>query len=71
MNYTVFHHRGETAYLFGNGGLLPDKPIVPYNIEEVINTPYVTETFQEKYFLIDSLDQLKSSVHYMFNKFLK
>ncbi len=36
---------------------------VPYNVEEIINTPYIKDHFQEKYFVIDSYDQLFNSVH--------
>lgn len=45
--------------------------MVPYNIEEVIETDYPTETFQDKYFVIKDKKQLKESVKFMYNKFIK
>jgi phenylalanine-4-hydroxylase len=48
---------GETKYCLG------DVPLrVPYNVRDVLDTPYIKEKFQEKYFVIDSYEQLYGSV---------
>jgi phenylalanine-4-hydroxylase len=48
---------GETRYALG------DIPIrLPYNVRQLLDTPYIKEKFQEKYFVIDSYEQLYGSV---------
>lgn len=59
---------GETSFLFDRG---ENNRMVPYNIEEVIETDYPTETFQDKYFVIKDKKQLKESVKFMYNKVIK
>jgi len=54
----VLSSSGETDY-----SLYSDKPKrVPYNVQEIINTPYIKDRYQEKYFVIDSFEQLYNSV---------
>jgi len=31
---------------------------VPFDLEQIIHTPYIKDTFQEKYFVLDSMEQL-------------
>jgi phenylalanine-4-hydroxylase len=48
---------GETKYALG------DIPVrIPYDVRLMLDTPYIKEKFQEKYFVIDSYDQLYASV---------
>lgn len=49
---------GETNYSLESD--IPQR--VPYNVREVLATPYIKEKFQEKYFIIDSYEQLYASV---------
>jgi len=48
---------GETAYCLGSE---PER--VPYDVQEIFNTPYRTDVFQQKYFVIDSFEQLYHSL---------
>lgn len=48
---------GETAYSLSSQ---PAKE--PYNVKRIIDTPYIKDKYQEKYFVIDSYEQLYSSV---------
>jgi phenylalanine-4-hydroxylase len=48
---------GETKYCLGD---IPER--VPYNVREILHTPYIKEKYQEKYFVIDSYEQLYGSV---------
>ena len=38
--------------------LSPAANRVPFNLDEVLATPYITDKFQEQYFVLDSMDQL-------------
>jgi phenylalanine-4-hydroxylase len=49
---------GETKYSLESD--IPQR--VPYNVEEIIDTPYIKDKYQEKYFVIDSYEQLYNSV---------
>ena len=44
---------GETKHSLSDSTLK-----LPFNVTEIINTPYRNDIFQEKYFVIDSFDQL-------------
>ncbi|MES2732603.1 MAG: phenylalanine 4-monooxygenase [Bacteroidota bacterium] len=52
---------GETKYcLSGSGDEIPVR--VPYNVRQVLDTPYIKSKFQEKYFVIESYEQLFGSI---------
>jgi phenylalanine-4-hydroxylase len=52
---------GETEY-----SLQSDIPLrVPYDVKEIIQTPYIKDKFQSKYFVIGSFEQLFNSVPYI------
>jgi phenylalanine-4-hydroxylase len=44
---------GETAFT-----LSPGANRLPFDLEQVLNTPYIKDKFQEQYFVLDSLEQL-------------
>jgi len=48
---------GETMYCLGS-----EPTRAPYNIDEIFNTPYRTDVFQSKYFVIESFEQLYCSL---------
>ncbi len=48
---------GETKY-----AMHPDTIRKPFDIEELLNTSYRTDTLQEQYFVIDSFEQLYESL---------
>jgi phenylalanine-4-hydroxylase len=49
---------GESHY-----SLYSDIPLrVPYNVPEIMDTPYIKDRFQEKYFVIDNYEQLYKSI---------
>jgi phenylalanine-4-hydroxylase len=48
---------GETKYALGD---IPKR--LPYDVRQILDTPYIKEKFQEKYFVVDSYDQLYASV---------
>lgn len=53
----ILSSAGETAFC------LSSKPQhLPYDVEEIINTPYRKDSFQEKYFIIESYEQLYNSL---------
>jgi len=48
---------GETEYC------LSDKAkLVPFNLQEILNTPYIKDQFQKKYFVLESFYQLAVAV---------
>jgi phenylalanine-4-hydroxylase len=48
---------GETKFS------LSDEPIhIPYNVRKILNTPYWKDKFQDKYFVIESYEQLYNSI---------
>lgn len=52
---------GETKYSLSGAG--NDAPLrVPYNVREMLNTPYIKERYQDKYFVIESYEQLFGSL---------
>jgi phenylalanine-4-hydroxylase len=54
----ILSSAGETEY-----SLQSNIPLrVPYNVKEIIRTPYIKDKFQSKYFVIDSFEQLFNSV---------
>jgi phenylalanine-4-hydroxylase len=54
----ILSSAGETEY-----SLKSTEPLrVPYNVNEIIKTPYIKDKFQSKYFVIDSFEQLFNSV---------
>ena len=55
----ILSSKGETHYALQSD--VPQR--VPYNVREIAATPYIKEHFQEKYFVIDSYEQLYASVH--------
>ncbi len=54
----ILSSNGETIYSLQSD--IPKR--VPYNVKEIINTPYIKDKYQEKYFVIDSYEQLYNSV---------
>jgi len=54
----ILSSSGESVY-----SLKDSKPErVPYDVRQVVNTPYIKDRYQEKYFIIDSYEQLFDSV---------
>lgn len=54
----ILSSSGETEY-----SLFSDAPKrVPYNVQEIIDTPYIKDRYQEKYFVINSFEQLYNSM---------
>ncbi len=54
----ILSSRGESDYsLFSD---IPQR--VPFNVAEILDTPYIKDRYQSKYFVIDSFEQLYSSV---------
>lgn len=49
---------GETIYALESD--LPQR--LPYNVPTLLQTPYIIDHFQEKYFIIDSYEQLFDSI---------
>jgi phenylalanine-4-hydroxylase len=54
----ILSSKGETKYSLESD--IPQR--VPYNVQEIIDTPYIKDKYQEKYFVIDSYEQLYNSV---------
>lgn len=53
----ILSSSGETLYA------LSDEPkTYPFNVEQMMNTPYIKDKFQDKYFIIDSYEQLYQSI---------
>ncbi|MCU0449836.1 MAG: phenylalanine 4-monooxygenase [Bernardetiaceae bacterium] len=48
---------GESVYCLG-----PQPQRVPFNVAEIVDTPYIKEKFQEKYFVIHSYRELFDSL---------
>ncbi len=54
----ILSSSGESDYsLFSD---IPQR--VPFNVAEILDTPYIKDRYQSKYFVIDSFEQLYSSV---------
>jgi phenylalanine-4-hydroxylase len=53
----IISSSGESVYSLGNK---PKK--APFDIEEIVHTPYIRDKFQEKYFVISSYKQLYESL---------
>lgn len=53
----ILSSSGETLHSLSK---TPDH--IPYNVQDIINAPYRTDIFQEKYFIIDSYEQLYNSI---------
>ncbi|MBC7569831.1 MAG: phenylalanine 4-monooxygenase [Spirosoma sp.] len=49
---------GETVYALESD--VPQR--LPYNVQTLLQTPYIIDHFQEKYFVIDSYEQLFDSI---------
>ena len=45
---------GETSYCLSEKATL-----VPFDLEQILQTPYIKDSFQEKYFVLESMKQLK------------
>ena len=45
---------GETDYCLSNKAVL-----VPFNLEQILHTPYIKDTFREQYFVLESIEQLE------------
>ncbi|MBC7922416.1 MAG: phenylalanine 4-monooxygenase [Ferruginibacter sp.] len=59
----ILSSAGETKYALsglGSAGEVPER--VPYAVRDVLDTPYIKERFQDKYFVIESYEQLYGSV---------
>jgi phenylalanine-4-hydroxylase len=54
----ILSSKGETWYSLHSD--IPKR--VPYTVRDVIDTPYIKDRFQEKYFVINSFEQLYDSV---------
>ncbi|MDO1444691.1 phenylalanine 4-monooxygenase [Rhodocytophaga aerolata] len=54
----ILSSTGETNYSLESN--IPKR--VPYQVKEIIDTPYIKDKYQEKYFVIDSYEQLFNSV---------
>jgi phenylalanine-4-hydroxylase len=53
----ILSSQGESVYCLGS---TPQR--VPFDVAQIIDTPYIKEKFQEKYFVIDSYRQLYESL---------
>ena len=54
----VYFHRPVKPFF-----CLSDKPKrFEYNVEQILNTPYRKDTFQDRYFIIESYEQLYQSL---------
>lgn len=53
----ILSSSGESVYCLGNQPLR-----VPYNVSNIMATPYIKDRFQEKYWIIESFEQLYLSV---------
>jgi phenylalanine-4-hydroxylase len=53
----ILSSKGESAYCVGD---VPQR--VPYIVEDVVNTPYIKDRYQTKYFVIDSYKALYDSL---------
>jgi len=40
----------------------PQATRVPFNLEQILNTPYIKDEFQQQYFVLDSMDELTASI---------
>lgn len=56
----IISSSGESIYSLSNK---PQK--VPFDIEQIVHTPYIRDKFQEKYFVIDSYKQLYESLPHL------
>jgi phenylalanine-4-hydroxylase len=54
----ILSSSGETVYSIDSD--IPQR--VPFDIDELFQTPYIKDKFQEKYFIIDSYEQLFKSI---------
>lgn len=64
----ILSSHGETAFCMGN-----ETRLVPFDVTEIFNSPYRTDEFQQKYFVIQSYDQLFHSIEeieFVLGKFL-
>jgi phenylalanine-4-hydroxylase len=57
---------GETAF-----AMSADAKTVPFDIETILDTPYIKDKFQEKYFVIESMDDLANAVPLLATHFKK
>jgi phenylalanine-4-hydroxylase len=54
----ILSSSGETEY-----SLFSEQPQrIPYDVSQIIDTPYIKDRYQEQYFVIDSFEQLYNSV---------
>jgi phenylalanine-4-hydroxylase len=44
---------GETDYCLSD-----EATLVPFNLSEILQTPYIKDKYQEKYFVLESMEQL-------------
>lgn len=56
----IISSSGESVYSLSNK---PQK--VPFNVAQIVHTPYIRDKFQEKYFVIDSYKQLYESLPHL------
>ncbi|MCS6822520.1 MAG: phenylalanine 4-monooxygenase [Microscillaceae bacterium] len=54
----ILSSKGETDYSLYNS--TPQR--LPFDVETIINTPYIKDKYQEKYFVIESYEQLKKCI---------
>ena len=54
----ILSSRGESHYALKS----PVPQRVPFNVREMFDTPYIKEKYQDKYFVIDSYEQLFGSI---------
>lgn len=62
---------GETDFTVGINKSKSKSRLNKYDIENIIESDYIVDDFQTKYFVIEDLKQVKESVKFMFNKFLQ
>lgn len=58
---------GETNYCLSN-----EANRIPFNLEEILNIPYIKDKFQEQYFVLSSMEQLNEALTALekrFNRF--
>ncbi|MDB5199209.1 MAG: phenylalanine-4-hydroxylase [Chitinophagaceae bacterium] len=54
----ILSSTGETAYCLSGKAIL-----VPFRVQEILDTPYIKDTYQSKYFVLESMEQLDDAVN--------
>lgn len=53
----ILSSKGESLYCLG-----PEPRRVPYDVRDILRTPYIKEHYQEQYWVLESFDQLLGSI---------